>query len=318
MGKTVTSFNFSATLKILMNSVIPAVAKLFKFSLFPKHISERFRQIVIITIEHRKRNNVVRRDVLQLLMEATTGSLPSSDAQKFDQGGATDKDCRTVQSSYTNNYDYDDLIAQCFLFFFAGFETSSILLCFCMQELIENPDVQEKLYEEIRSVEVELNGDSLSYDVLQKMKYFDMVISETLRKWPPAPVTDRICTKSYDMENNGRKFRVEKGNLIMIPIMGFHRDFKYFSDPDKFDPERFSEQNKHKIKPFSYLPFGAGPRGCIASRFALMECKALLFHLLARFSIEASAKTQIPIEMDETVFGVRTKNGFWVKFTPRM
>lgn len=58
-------------------------------------------------------------------------------------------------------------------------------------------------------------------------------------------------------------FMFEKGEVVLIPVIGIHRDPKYYPNPDKFDPERFSDENKDKILPYSYMPFGVGPRNCI-------------------------------------------------------
>lgn len=68
-------------------------------------------------------------------------------------------------------------------------------------------------------------------------------------------------------------------------------DPKYFPDPEKFDPYRFSDENKDKIQSGSFLPFGIGPRMCIGSRYALLEAKLLLFNIMSKFSIEKSDKT---------------------------
>jgi cytochrome P450 family 6 len=78
---------------------------------------------------------------------------------------------------------------------------------------------------------------------------------------PTVPLLDRMCCKNVDFHNHG--IQIEEGTAILIPVYGLHYDPDYFPDPDKFDPERFSEKNKSKIKPFTYLPFGEGPRNCI-------------------------------------------------------
>lgn len=159
----------------------------------------------------------------------------------------------------------DDLLAQCLLFFFAGFETVSTCLCFVTYELCMNPAVQQQLYEEILDVEQQLQGKPLDYDSLMHMKYMDMVVSEALRKWPPAPQTDRACNADIDLrdENNEIVVSLKKGDRIFIPIAGLHYDPEYFPEPEEFRPERFAEQNKEDIKPFTYLPFGVGLRSCI-------------------------------------------------------
>lgn len=100
--------------------------------------------------------------------------------------------------------------------------------------------------------------------------------------------------------------------MLWIPIMGLHRDEKYYSNPERFDPERFNDENKTNITPYSYLPFGTGPRNCIGSRFALLEMKLLLFHLIEKFEIVPIAKTQIPLKIDRKQINLSAEGGFWV------
>jgi cytochrome P450 family 6 len=88
---------------------------------------------------------------------------------------------------------------------------------------------------------------------------------ETLRKYPPGPFLPRECTKNYTLP--GTDITIEKGTLIIIPVMGLHRDQKYYPDPEKFDPDRFSEEMKNNKPQFAYLPFGEGPRVCIGKRY---------------------------------------------------
>jgi cytochrome P450 len=124
---------------------------------------------------------------------------------------------------------------------------------FILFELAINQDVQRKLRNEITE-KLNENEGILSYDSLNEMKYLDMVVSETLRKYPPINVVTRKCTKEYQIPNS--KLVVPKGTQVTIPIYSLQRDPQYFPEPDKFDPERFSSENIHKIRPFTYLPFG--------------------------------------------------------------
>lgn len=100
-------------------------------------------------------------------------------------------------------------------------------------------------------------------------------------------------------------------------MYALHRDPKYFPNPEKFDPERFSDENKHKIVPFSYVPFGSGPRNCIASRFALLEIKTLFVYLLSKLDFIVIEKTQIPIKISKTQFNMATEKGIWLGMKPR-
>ncbi|KAL1397941.1 hypothetical protein pipiens_002460 [Culex pipiens pipiens] len=144
---------------------------------------------------------------------------------------------------------------------------------FMAYELALNQDIQQKLYKE-------------------KMTYMDMVVSESLRMWP-VPLIDRLCVRDYSFdEGEGLKFTIEKGACLWFPVHGIHHDAKYYPDPSKFDPERFSEANKGQINTSAYLPFGVGPRNCIRSRLALMKIKAIMYQLMLDFKFERTEKTQ--------------------------
>jgi cytochrome P450 family 9 len=103
----------------------------------------------------------------------------------------------------------------------------------------------------------------------------------------------------------------------MIPINAYHHDPNYFPEPEKFIPERFSEDNKGNIDPDTYLPFGIGPRNCIGSRFALMEVKTIFYYLLRNFSFEVTAKTQLPLQLAKSPMGLKSEKGIWIGLKAR-
>lgn len=148
-----------------------------------------------------------------------------------------------------------------------------------------------------------------------------MVVSESLRLWPPAFLADRLCTKDYNMgrpnDKSTKDFILKKGDSINVPVAAIQRDPKYFPNPLKFDPERFSEENKHKIQPFTYMPFGLGPRNCIGSRFALCEVKVMVYQLVQHYVLMPCEKTTIPCELTKESFNLRIKGGHWLRFKPR-
>lgn len=161
---------------------------------------------------------------------------------------------------FASGWTDDDLVAQCLVFFLAGFETVSASLSFLTHEITVNPHIQQKLYEEISDIQKELKGRDLDYVTLSKMKYMDMVMSESMRKWTTSPNSERHVSKAYVLENkNGIKINLKPGDGIWISTFAIHNDEKYFPNPRKFDPERFSDENKAKIKQGTYLPFGMGP-----------------------------------------------------------
>lgn len=126
---------------------------------------------------------------------------------------------------------------------------------------------------------------------------------------------DRVCTKSFTIQSSGlneKPLTIRKGEVIWFPILAIHRDPKYYPEPDKFDPERFSDKNKHSIKHHTYLPFGIGPRNCIGSRFALLECKIFFYHLLLNFELVPTEKTRVPLELVKSSFVPKIEGGNWL------
>ena len=142
-----------------------------------------------------------------------------------------------------------------------------------------------------------------------------MHFAETLRLWPPALMLDRVCVKPYIIEpvHEGEKpVHLQKGDTIWIPTVSIQRDEKYYPNPLVFDPERFNDENKSKIDPYTYTPFGVGPRNCIGSRFALLEIKIICVHLLSKFEFVATNKTQIPLELTKAANLLAVDGGMWI------
>lgn len=131
---------------------------------------------------------------------------------------------------------------------------------------------------------------------------------------------ERLCTKSYTIQpknQDEKEVQIVKGDSVGFPVYAIHYDEDYFPNPGKFDPERFSEENKSKIEPYSYLPFGVGPRNCLASRFALMESKILIIKLLSKFELLPTTKTPIPMRFKKGTFGISPEKPVILDFNPR-
>jgi cytochrome P450 family 6 len=161
-----------------------------------------------------------------------------------------------------NTLSIDEIAAQCFVFFIAGFETSSTTMTFAMYELSKHQELQDKVRDEVNTVLAKHEG-KITYEAIQEMKYMDQVINETLRKYPPLPLITRMCVRDYKIP--GEDLIIEKDTTIIISVLGIHHDKEYYPDPEKFDPERFTEENKNSRHHFAHIPFGEGPRVCIGS-----------------------------------------------------
>ncbi|KAF5289538.1 hypothetical protein FQA39_LY15046 [Lamprigera yunnana] len=271
-------FNFSSTyraLKVFIGILYPTFANRVGIKIFDKDSTTFFINLLKETIEYRKQYNIIRYDMIQTMMEL----------------GSTFDDA-----------EIKHLAAQVFVFFVAGFETSTNALTFCLYEISMNLEIQEKLRKEIFLVLTKY--DVLNYESLLEMKYMDQVISETLRKYPPLMYISRTCVKDYCIPNTNTV--LPKGTPVDFSILGLHHNPNYYAEPEKFDPERFSKTSKHDS--YVYLPFGGGPRKCIGMQLGLMNMKTALTMLLSKFAFTLNKSTVEPIECDPRSFTFAPKN----------
>ncbi len=129
----------------------------------------------------------------------------------------------------------------------------------------------------------------MSYDLIMNLPYMDMIINETLRLYPPSFRVERECNEDYTF--NGIKIR--KGQVWVASIYSLHHDPQIYPHPFRFDPERFNEENRKTRDNEAFMPFGGGPRNCVAMRFALIEIKILLATVLSRFQFEKCELTTV-------------------------
>ncbi|XP_055320955.1 cytochrome P450 9e2-like [Sitodiplosis mosellana] len=307
--------------KALFLLAFPKVATWLGLKILNDQHDNFFRTVIHNTIEERQKKNIVRNDMLNLLLLAKEGKLHDQNDNESDQdtGFATISEMITAKTTQKlKNWTDDDLVAQCVIFFLAGFTGVSTTFCFLCYELSLNPDIQGRLYDEITETNEQLNGKPLTFEALQRMKYLDMVVSEVLRKWPVGTMMDRAVSKQYLMEDNdGTKVLLQPNNVLWIPVFGIQRNPKFYPDPETFDPNRFNDDNKKNIHPSTYLPFGSGPRACIASRFALLQLKTVIYHILLDFKIEPSSKTPIPLILKGGTNALDPVGGFFNQLTLR-
>lgn len=320
MGYNLTNSNFIQFIKFFFSISFPKLAKYMALEVFSPEATTFFTKVFLGTMKNREQNNIYRPDMLQLLMEAQKGTLKHEDVkEEKDAGFATVLESDVGKRIVKHEWDDQHIVAQAMLLFFAGFDTVSTAMTFLLHELSVHQDIQAKLFEEIEETLKKHDG-KLDYDKINQMKYLDMCISETLRRWPPTGTTDRICLKNYQLgkpNENAETFVIPKDGLITIPVLSIHYDEKYYPNPMKFDPERFSDENKHNITPYIYLPFGIGPRNCVGSRFALAEIKTMAIDLLTYFKITPSASTEIPFKLDPSSLNTKIKGGHRLTFTLR-
>nr|XP_031837183.1 cytochrome P450 9e2-like [Nomia melanderi] len=288
--KNVATFRF---FKFLMFYLFPRFCRRLGFTFFSKSTMSFLQGVIADTVKAREEQGIVRPDMIHLLLEAKGKKL-------------------------SKEMTIDDIVAQAAIFFLAGYDTVSSAMSFLTYELAVNPEIQRKLREEVDRYLAEENG-GISYDALAKMEYMEMVISETLRMYPVVVIIDRVCAERFDLPSAAPGYKgvtVQPGTSVWYPSYAFHHDPKYFPEPEKFIPERFNEKNKTNIVPYTYIPFGVGPRMCIGNRFALMEVKIMMVSLLRRFVIVPNEKTK-PLVFKKNSFQLIPVDGIWFTLKKR-
>lgn len=164
-------------------------------------------------------------------------------------------------------------------FMFEGHDTTSSSISWILYALAKHPEYQEKVHEEIDSILLGREDDTIQWNDLNKMEYLTMCIKEGLRNYSPVPFIQREFT--HDFEVDGRTY--PKGTPVTLHIYGLHHNKDLWEKPLSYMPERFSKDNMAKMDPFQFVPFSAGPRNCIGQNFALNEEKVILARLFKRY-----------------------------------
>jgi len=261
------------------------IAQKFKFNITVTEIESFFTKLVAETVAYREQNGIERADMLQMLMQLKNkGFVQPKDGEETDV---------PEDGQPGGKLTMNEMVAQVYIFFIAGFDTTSATTSLTMYELTKNHDIQEKVYQEVQDVLNRHNGE-VTYEAIMKMTYLDKVVNETLRKYPPLPFLTREAMVSRDIPLT--KVQVDKGTRIIIPVRALHHDPKYWPEPDKYDPERFNEEAKASRPAHVFMPFGDGPRVCVAQRLGMMQVKTSVAMLLSRFRLEACEDTPAEVE----------------------
>ncbi|XP_017884325.1 cytochrome P450 6a2-like [Ceratina calcarata] len=286
IGQSIFKPNFFTRFIFIFIGLFPSLNRFTKIKIVNEELEQTFRTLVKENLEHRRKESTPRHDFLELMV-----SLEREEGKQL---------------------PLDALTAYSFSFYADGFQTSSVTLSFIGFQLAMHQDVQERLREEVKSV-MEKHGDVLTYESLKEMTYMDQVISESQRCYSTLSIMIKVCTQECTLEgSDGLKCRVKPGTEIVIPIYGLHEDPRYWSDPETFDPDRFSGERKHEIKKMTFLPFSEGPRMCVGMRMALLQMKSCLATLVKGYKLELSPKTKLPLKLVPLVFLSEAEGGLWV------
>lgn len=192
---------------------------------------------------------------------------------------------------------FEQIAANVFVFYIAGNASSSSTVAYTLYELTQNKSLMDRAKSDIKET-IATHDGKLTYETITNMKFIDLCVKETLRKYPALPILNRKCTKDYKVPDTN--ITIEEGTSIIISLLGLHRDEEYFTNANKYDPDRFSDERNDFCED-AYMPFGLGARNCLAFRMGLLISKIAVVMLLMSFDFEALSIRELEFEETSVV-----------------
>jgi cytochrome P450 len=236
----------------------------------------RLDEIVFPIIQRRRAGGEDRPDALSLLLHAR---------DEDDGKGMTDRQLR------------DEVMT----LFLAGHETTANMLSWTWYLLAQHPEVESKLLDELRSV---LGGRPPTAADLPRLRYAEMVLTESLRLYPPAYVIGREALQPCTVGG----YELPRGGTVLMSQWVVHRDPRHFDAPESFRPERWADGLARRLPKFAYFPFGGGPRVCIGNSFSLVEGVQVLAAVVPRFRFTLVPEVAVVAWPSVTL---RPRHGVW-------
>ncbi|XP_075984134.1 cytochrome P450 6B2-like [Anticarsia gemmatalis] len=305
VGNSITETPTFRSFKNIARAIWPAIFYGLGFRSFPKNVETFFYQLLTNIFEGRQYKPTSRHDFVDLMLKLKNDKGMTGDSITNMKSGSGKKVSLEIND--------DLLVAQCFLFFAAGYETSATTLSFTMYELAKHPEIQERVLQEVDEY-LRRNDNVLKYECITEMPYLDACIDEALRLYPVLGVLTREVVEDYTLPDG---LRLEKGLRVHLPVYYMQRNPDFFPEPEEYKPERFYGDNKRDIKPYTYMPFGEGPRICIGMRFAKMQMIAGLITLLKKYRLELADGMKRTLELEPKALVTRSVSGIHLKFVER-
>nr|XP_037269494.1 LOW QUALITY PROTEIN: cytochrome P450 3A41-like [Rhipicephalus microplus] len=253
----------------------------------PKANIDIFKAFVSHLVQERESKTKKEDDFLQLYLDAEYQSEIAEDG----------KQSRDERREMT----LDGITGHGIVFFIGGVEGNMMAVTMTAYYLALHPHLQDRVLEEVDKV---VSEGGITYDTLQRMPFLEACLKEALRLETHDAIYTRLCTE----ETTVAGICFKPGMCVDIPLAGIHHDAEYFPEPEKFNPERFLPENKDCVRPFTYMPFGVGPRNCVAMRLGLLQAKASLACLFRSVRLETCPETMVPLKCKPRVL-LHSMNG---------
>ncbi|XP_054931951.2 cytochrome P450 3A6-like [Dermacentor andersoni] len=252
-------------------------------------------------------------DVDKITEERRTGKRPrSEDMIQMILDAQENANCNHAAGQKVKTLEDRHVSSNAVVLLIAGFDTTASALSFLMHLVAKHPEEQKKILDEL---EERFPGvQELSFEQLHELERLDMVVKEALRLYPPVPLmVARRCIQNTTVLGHF----IPAGVNIIAPAWYVHRDPELWREPEKFMPDRFSEEESKKRHGAAYFPFGLGQRTCLGKRVGLMTMKTALIKTLRDYKLEICEKSQDPLLMTVPSLVGNPMGGVHLKLTGR-
>lgn len=251
MGSLIFGTSYYRGFKTITRQMWPQLFYGVGLKTFPPTINDFFHKLLVGVFESRNYESTSRHDFVDLILTFYKNHYLEGDKISNVKTGENKKIKLEVNDEL--------LVSQCVVFFAAGFETSATALSLTLYELAKNKEAQARAMEEIDEY-LRLNKNKLTFDCQKELPFVDACVTEVLRMYPVLGILTRETMEDYTFPSG---LTIEKGVRIHLPTYHLHRDPDNFPDPEEYKPERFLPGAQHPVKPYTFFPFGEGPRTCI-------------------------------------------------------
>ncbi|CAG9565832.1 unnamed protein product [Danaus chrysippus] len=273
LGATIFNVSAKDVIVAILKEMFP---RIFKNLRVLSRLDTEMMALVNEVLRQRNYEPTGRNDFIDLMLECKKkGTITGDSIERVSVDGSPER--ATIEMTY------ELIAAQVFVFFAAGFETSSSATSITLHELAHHPEVQKKIHREIDTVLAKYEN-KLCYEAIKEMTYLEWAFKEGMRIFPSLGFLVRQCAKRYTFEE--LNLTIDEGVKVIIPLQALHNDPEYFDNPTEFRPERFDPSNSSGRDKFVYLPFGSGPRACVGERLGVMQSLAGLAAVLSRVRVQ--------------------------------
>jgi len=225
-----------------------------------RRASARLDDTIYRMIAERRRTGEDRGDLLSMLLAARD--------EEGDGGAMTDRQLR------------DEALT----LFLAGHETTANALAWTWHLLALHPDAEARLHAEVDALGADPDADDLP-----RLPFARAVLAESMRLHPPAWVVGREPLEEFEAGG----YRVRAGTVVLMSPWITHRDPRWWPEPERFDPDRWTPENEARLPRYAYFPFGGGPRKCIGEGFAWTEGILVLATLARRWRLRHAPGAEV-------------------------